>query len=172
MPRGINVGARNRVPMAELRSALEDAGFTDVATVLQSGNLIVTLPGVEDPEMVGQSVASVISTSFNVDVPCVVRSAQELTAIERLDPLSNVATDDSKYLVTFLSQRPAAAAVKELERTDFAPEVVRVTGREVYVWAPDGVKGLTCSYSALEKRFGCHATARNWNTVKKIIAKL
>lgn len=172
MPRGINVGARNRVPMAELRAALEDVGFEDVVTILQSGNVIVTHPGNADADAVGQEVAAVIAKRFGVDVPCLTRSADELKTIATLDPLRDTATDGSKYLVTFLSEEPAATAVEEFGTVDVAPEVVHVHGREVYVWTPEGVKAMKHSYSALEKRFGCHATARNWNTLEKIVEKL
>ena len=55
---------------------------------------------------------------------------------------------------------------------DHSPEVIVIEGAEAYVWTPDGVKAMTLSYAHLEKRFGVVATARNWNTLEKIAAKL
>ena len=55
---------------------------------------------------------------------------------------------------------------------DHSPEAIAIEGAEAYVWTPDGVKAMTLSYAYLEKRFGVVATARNWNTIEKIVAKL
>ena len=74
--------------------------------------------------------------------------------------------------MTFLSQDPDRDAVGSLLGEDHSPEAIAVEGAEAYVWTPDGVKAMTLSYAYLEKRFGVVATARNWNTVEKIAAKL
>ncbi|WP_420626729.1 DUF1697 domain-containing protein [Candidatus Poriferisodalis sp.] len=112
MPRGINVGTRNRVPMAELRSMLTAEGYADVVT------------------------------------------------------------DGSRYLVNFLSETPDSEAVAALLAEDHSPEALAIEGTEAFVWTPDGVKAMTLSYAFLEKRLGVVATARNWNTLQKIAAKL
>ena len=122
MPRGINVGTRNRVPMAELA--------------------------------------------------CVVRTANQVRRVLERNPLQAVVSDPSRYLVIFLSQQPDPEAVEALMGEDHSPEAIAIEGAEVYVWTPDGVKAMTLSYAYLEKRFGVVATARNWNTIEKIVAKL
>lgn len=169
MPRGINVGKINRVPMAELVTRLEGAGFKDVITIGQSGNIIVTAPGPE--EKVCASVRALMASAFGVDVPVMARSADEIRAILDANPLQDVATDGSKYLAIFLSTAPSQAQAAALEAEDFSPEVVRIHGRTAFVWAPDGVKAMRVSHTALEKRFRVTATARNWNTLEKIAAK-
>lgn len=169
MPRGINVGKINRVPMAELCALLEDAGFGDVLTIGQSGNIIVTASGPE--EKVCASVRALMASAFGVDVPVVARSADEIRAILDANPLRDVATDGSKHLTIFMSTAPSQAQVAELEAEDFSPEVVRIRGRTAFVWTPDGVKAMRVSHTALEKRFRVTATARNWNTLEKIAAK-
>ena len=169
MPRGINVGKINRVPMAELVTRLEGAGFEDVITIGQSGNIIVTAPGPE--EKVCASVRALMASAFGVDVPVMARSADEIRAILDANPLQDVATDGSKYLAIFLYTAPSQAQAAALEAEDFSPEVVRIRGRTAFVWAPDGVKAMRVSHTALEKRFRVTATARNWNTLEKIAAK-
>ena len=169
MPRGINVGKINRVPMAELVTRLEGAGFEDVITIGQSGNIIVTAPGPE--EKVCASVRALMTSAFGVDVPVMARSADEIRAILDANPLQDVATDSSKYLAIFLSTAPSQAQVAALEAEDFSPEVVRIHGRTAFVWAPDGVKAMRVSHTALEKHFRVTATVRNWNTLEKIAAK-
>lgn len=170
MPRGINVGNRNRVPMPQLRPALEQSGFQDVATVLQSGNLILT--GSADEATVIEQVRHLISTRFGVDVPCVARTAAEVRSALEAAPLAEIATDGSRHLVLFLSEQPSSADAASLEQEDHSPEVVRIIGRDTFVWTPNGVQAMTLSHTALEKRFGVTATARNWNTMQKIAARL
>ena len=171
MPRGINVGGRNRVPMAELRSKLTGAGYCDVATVLQSGNVMVSTEE-DDPDEVARAMQRLLSDEFDVDVACVVRTANQVRAVLELNPLQEVVTDPSRYLVTFLSQQPDPEAVEALVGEDHSPEVIAIEGTDAYVWTPEGVYGMTLSYAYLEKRFGVIATARNWNTLEKIVAKL
>lgn len=169
MPRGINVGKINRVPMAELCALLDDAGFGDVLSIGQSGNIIVTASRPE--EKVCASVRALMASAFGVDVPVMARSADEIRAILDANPLQDVATDGSKYLAIFLSTAPSQAQAAALEAENFSPEVVRIHGRTAFVWTPDGVKAMRVSHTALEKRFRVTATARNWNTLEKIAAK-
>ena len=170
MPRGINVGTRNRVPMAELKSKLAGQGYTDVATVLQSGNVIIsTRP--DRPDEIADAIRRLLSDEFDVNVPCVVRTASQVRRVLDCDPLRDVVVDPSRCLVNFLSEEPDPKAVGALVREDHRPEAIAIRGAEAYIWTPDGVKAMTLSYAYLEKRFGVVATARNWNTVKRIVAK-
>ena len=88
------------------------------------------------------------------------------------NPLQEVVSDASRYLVVFLSQEPDPEAVEALLGEDHSPEAIAIDGAEAFVWTPDGVKAMTFSYAYLEKRFGVVATAPNWNTLQKIVAKL
>lgn len=169
MPRGINVGTRNRVPMAELRAKLAGAGCTDVVTLLQSGNVILTSPE-STPAGTAELVEKVLASDFGVPVRCIARTAEQIQAVLAANPLREVADDGARYLVSFLSQPPDPAGVERLLATDFAPEVLAVKGSEAYVWTPEGVKAMKLSYTYLEKQLGVVATARNWNTVEKIAA--
>ena len=170
MLRGINVGTRNRVPMAELRSKLADKGYTDVATVLQSGNVIVSTES-DRPEGVAGAVQRLLSDVFDVNVPCVVRKADQVRGVLERNPLQEVVSDPSRYLVNFLSDEPDPEVVRALLEEDHSPEAIAIEGTEAYIWTPAGVKAMTLSYAYLEKRFGGVATGRNWNTLEKIVAK-
>ncbi len=171
LPRGINVGKGNRVPMAQLRSVLADVGYTDVATVLQSGNVIVTSP-IDSPREVALAMERLLSEGFDVNVRCMVRTADQVRAVLKHDPLREAVTNPSRYLVNFLSDEPQPGLVTEILAEDHSPEAIAIEGAEAYVWTPDGVARMTLSYGLLEKRLGVTATARNWNTVQKIAAKL
>ena len=170
MPRGINVGTRNRVPMAELRATLADQGYSGVATVLQSGNVIVSTES-DNPGEVAGAVRRLLSEEFDVKVPCIARTANQIRAVLERNPLQEVVSDPARYLVNFFSQEPDPKASAALLREDHSPEAIAIDGAEAYVWTPYGVKAMTLSYAYLEKRLGVLVTARNWNTLERIVAK-
>ena len=170
MPRGINVGTRNRVPMAELRAMLADEGYAGVATVLQSGNVIVSTES-DRPDEVAGAMQRLLSDEFDVNVPCVVRTANQVRGVLERNPLQEIVSDPSRYLVNFVSKEPDPEVAGALLEEDHSPEAIAIAGSEAYVWTPDGVKAMTLSYRYLEKRLGVVATARNWNTLEKIVAK-
>ena len=171
MPRGINVGTRNRVPMAEFRSKLTGVGYVDPVTILQSGNVILT-SNCGDAATLSSSIEKLMADEFGVRVPCPARTAEQVEAVLELNPLRDVADDGSRYLINFLSEEPDAEAVRSLGGANHEPEVIHIEGSEAYVWTPEGVKAMRLSYSYLEKHFGLIATARNWNTLEKIAARL
>lgn len=157
--------------MAKLRSRLADAGYSNVVTVLATGNLIVSSES-HRPDEVAGIVQRLLSDAFDVKVPCVARTASQVRRVLAHDPLREVVSDPSLYLVNFLSEEPDPSVVEALLAEDRSPEVIAIEGTEAYVWSPDGVRAMTLSYAYLERRLGVVATARNWNTVKRIAAKL
>ena len=157
--------------MAELRSELAGAGYSDVVTVLATGNVIVSSES-HRPDEVAAIVQRLLSDAFGVKVPCVARTAHQVRRVLDHNPLRDVVSDPSLYLVNFLSGEPDPSAVEALLAEDRSAEVLAIEGTEAYVWSPRGVRAMTLSYAYLEKRLGVVATARNWNTMKKIAAKL
>lgn len=167
--------------MAELRPKLAEAGYGDPVTILQSGNIIVTAeiaadepdqPDQPNADSVAAAVRQLLADEFDVHVPCAARTAAEIEAILERNPLGHIADDGSRYLVNFLSEAPPPDAIRELADADHSPEVLHVEGTEAYVWAPEGIKALRLSYSHLERHLDVTATARNWNTLERIAAKL
>ena len=92
--RGINIGSRNRISMPELRAALEEAGFKDVQTYLQSGNVV--LESRAKPETVARKVSAVIKDRFGLEIAVLVRTRDELTKIVNRNPLGSVAKDPKR----------------------------------------------------------------------------
>lgn len=169
--RGINVGTAKRIAMADLRALVESLGHTDVRTHLQSGNVIFTgAPRSGTDEALARALTRAIDSRLGLDVDIVVRTRSEIAAVLAHDPLGDVATDPSKYLVVFLSGRPAAAKVRAIDAAAYEPERFAVSGRELYLWAPAGVHKAKLP-KAFES-FGLVATARNWNTVRRVLELL
>jgi uncharacterized protein (DUF1697 family) len=100
----------------------------------------------------------------------IVRSRDELAAVVELNPLGDVADDPKRYTVNFLSGEPDAVGVREIEAADVAPERFAAHGRELYTWHPDGIQRSPLVKLITERRLGVAATARNWNTVTKLLA--
>jgi uncharacterized protein (DUF1697 family) len=166
--RGINLGARNRIAMPELRDMLTDAGFGDVRTYLQSGNVV--LSSRTSPEKVRAKSERLIADRFGLDIDVVVRARDELAEVVKRNPLGDVATDPKRYQVSFLAAELDADVLSKLEAAAVAPERLVAAGRELYAWHPDGV-GPSKLWSRLAGRgLGVTATARNWTTVTKLLA--
>ena len=116
-------------------------------------------------------MARLLSDEFGVNVACVIRTADQVRRVLERNPLREVASDPSRHLVNFLSTEPDPELVGALLEEDHSPEAIAIEGTEAYIWTPDGVKAMNLSYAYLEKRLGVVATARNWNTMEKIVAK-
>lgn len=167
--RGINLGSRRRVGMAELRELLSHAGYGDVRTHQQSGNVVLTSG--EPAERLARQLEQRIRTSFGFDVDVVVRTRDELAGVIERDPFGEAAAADPKrYQVSFLSAEPAPEVITELLATDVTPERVVVSGREIYAWHPKGMMRSPLAALLTDRRLGVTATARNWNTVTKLHA--
>jgi uncharacterized protein (DUF1697 family) len=166
--RGINVGPHRRIAMADLRELLTSLGFEDVKTHLQSGNVVLTsdLPN----EKLERKLEQQIEKKLGVDPKVVVRSRDELEDIIARDPFADVADDPKRYQVSFLSAEPDAERVRKISELDIAPEQFVVSGREIYAWHPDGLQRSRLAPALTDKRLGVTATARNWNTVTKLLA--
>ncbi len=165
--RGINLGSRNRISMPELRAALEDAGFADVRTYLQSGNVVLTSG--KKPDGVARSCERLIADRFGLDIAVVVRSRAELAAVVKRNPLGDAAKDPKRYQVSFLAEKLSAEVVRKLEALAQPPERLVVSGREVYAWHPGGVAPSKLWAHLAGKRLGVTATARNWATVNALL---
>src|SRR5438876_7254697 len=99
--RGINLVRHNRIAMPELRDALRVDGFRDVKTYVQSGNVVLSSRA--SPDRVANRVNVVIKKRLGIDIVVIVRSRADLAEVVRRNPLAKIATNPSRYLVTFLS---------------------------------------------------------------------
>jgi uncharacterized protein (DUF1697 family) len=166
--RGINLGANRRVAMGRLRELLAELGYGDVRTYLQSGNVVLTSPA--SPERLQREIEQQIAKQLGLETQVLVRTRDELADVIERDPLAGVADNPKRYQVSFLSAEPDAEVVRELGRVDVAPERFVVSGREIYTWHPDGIQRSQLNKVLSDTRLGVTATARNWNTVTKLLA--
>jgi uncharacterized protein (DUF1697 family) len=166
--RGINLAGRRRVAMPRLREVLIAAGYDDVRTFLQSGNVVLTSR--DGPDRLERDLQRLVADELGVDSPVIVRTRDELADVVARNPLGAVATDPRWLQVTFLSAQPSAEAVRMLAEADVAPEQLVLSGREIYTWHPHGIQRSKAAQLAVTPRLGVAATSRNWSTVTKLLA--
>ena len=150
--------------MAELRAAFESLGFTDVRTLLQSGNVVFDSAS----QPVAERVETAVATATGVSPRVLVLSDAAFRAIVDANPLREVSVDHSKAVVTFLEAMPAS--VDRPVAADLAPEILEIGAHALYQWLPDGTLATKLK-PAFYKPLGLY-TARNLRTVDKLIEML
>ncbi|MBN9735464.1 MULTISPECIES: DUF1697 domain-containing protein [unclassified Pseudonocardia] len=172
--RGINVGGTGKVPMADLRRVLAGRGFTDVATYIQSGNVVLTSTD-PDPGTIADEIAGILQDDFGLDRPVVAFGRDEYAAAVAANPFPQVSEPKQLHAV-FLAAPPDDAGTARLEaalaveREQGGPGDAAVVGRVVYLHLPDGI-GRSRLAARLSTRTGAAdggGTARNWATVRKL----
>jgi uncharacterized protein (DUF1697 family) len=172
--RGINLGAHNKVPMAELRALVATLGFDNVRTYLQSGNVVCEGRG--SPESVSTTLADGIAATFGLDVPVIVRTGAELARVVADNPFvaegGLPSAEPTLYHVTFLASDPDPDRLSALEEAtrQYRPDTFRTVGRDIYLHLPGGYGVTKLNNSLFERRFGVGATTRNWKSVTALDA--
>jgi uncharacterized protein (DUF1697 family) len=166
--RGINVGGKHKLKMAELVGLFEAAGCADVRTYIQSGN-VVFRAAAQVARGIAEEIAGAIAREHGYAVPVVTRTAAELAAVVAENPYLNGDGDavvDPKHLhVAFLAKRPTAAAVAKLDPERSPPDSFVVSGREVFLCCPSGMARTKLTNAWLDSTLGTVSTVRSWRTV-------
>jgi uncharacterized protein (DUF1697 family) len=154
--------------MPALRDLLSRAGFGDVRSYLQSGNLVLSSDVPSD--QLAADLEGHIASAFGLEVAVVVRTRDELAEVIERNPLTAVVDNPKRYQVSFLSAAPDPAAVSRLAALATEQERMVAIGREIYAWHPDGVARSRLSAGLAGRGLGVSATARNWTTVTSVLA--
>lgn len=169
--RGINLGGKRKLAMADLRALLAELDYADVRTHLNSGNAVFTSPRTEPAEL-EKRIEHGIEAELGMTVACLVRTAEQLRATVADNPLDDAATDGSKLMAHFLSARPDPGALAAYDPAELDPEHVRVGDAVVYQWCPNGLREAPAVGSFAERHLGVTVTTRNWNTVTRLALML
>ena len=164
--RAVNVGGNNLIKMSDLRELLAGLGLEDVKTLLQSGNAVFTTR-LKDRTQLSNEIAAVIHEAHGHRPDVMLRTADELRrALDRVpfDPSAN----PSQVLINFLAGTPDPEGAKKLAAYE-GPETVVVHGSEVFIHYPEGMGRSKFSRVPMEKMLGTRGTARNLNTVRKLL---
>ena len=186
--RGINVGGRNAVAMPALQVVFESLGHERVATYIQSGNICFTsaptratalargdAPGqtaAPGPVELAAEIERGILDAFGLGVRVVLRTRSELAQLAAVNPFLDSEADRAKIHVIFLAATPTPERIATLDPDRFPPDAFAVVGREIFVHYPNGAGRSRLTLDYFERRLGTHGTARNWNTVNELLARL
>lgn len=164
--RAVNVGGR-KLPMAELRATVEALSWREVATYIQSGNLIFAASG--RPVALEEELERAIAAEFGIEVPTMVRMAAQWAELAGANPFRKAAEDEPNRVMMLVSKRPPApdAAGRLMQRAQ-AGEQVRSAGGALWFHYPAGAGTSKLTPSLIDRAVGSPATARNWRTVLKL----
>ena len=193
--RAVNVSGQNRVPMAELRAGMAAAGYGDVQTYLQSGNIVFDADADVDADAGPQAAAAqdlamavhqLIEREFGLDVKVLVLTAAELARVAAENPFlpaagsgsaahagpeAETAVDDRSLHATFLKEPVLEAAFAGLTLPARPGELAEIAqgGRVIYLHLPHGYGRTKLNNGYFEHRLGAAATTRNWRTVLALV---
>jgi uncharacterized protein (DUF1697 family) len=164
--RAVNVGGR-KLPMAELRALCAELGLDDVATYIQSGNVVFTAAG--RPAAIEARLEAAIAERFGFAVPVIVRTAAQWAHYPAGNPFAQAAKDEPNRLMLLLSKQPPAPdAEAAIQARAIAGERVKRAGDALWFHYPEGAGTSKLTPSLIDRAVGSPATARNHNTVLKL----
>jgi uncharacterized protein (DUF1697 family) len=178
--RGINLGGRNKVAMADLREVVAQLGHADVSTYIQSGNVLFTAgPGEADTSALAAALTGAVSARLGVTAPVIVVSVDELAEIIAANPFPQQAEAGPKRVhAVVLSGAPGAEVAGKIDAAltrsagKGARDELAIVGRTLYLHTPDGFGNSELAAAVLRiltsPRAGVTGTARNWATVTKL----
>jgi uncharacterized protein (DUF1697 family) len=164
--RAVNVGGNNKVPMADLRTALTNQGLEKVSSYIASGNVFADSS--LSPDALAGLVGSVIHDSFGLDIAVQVRTHSELVSIAERNPFGHI-TDLSKLLITFLGAEPTPFEVTALRTANPEPEQFVIDGTTMYTYYPNGLGKSKLTPTLIDRKLKTVSTTRNFNTLLKLI---
>ena len=167
MLRGINLGKR-QLKSAELKASVESLGFTDVKTLLASGNVVFTADET-DPAALEQALHDALFKATGLKSEIFVRSPEEMAAVAAADPFPDATSERPSFVVVSFHRKPVdLAAVAKLAESHGGPERMHAIGRELYIDFPEGQARSVLHPAMSKAKLDSVNTARNWNTVLKI----
>ncbi len=166
--RGINIASNRRVPMPELRDLLVGLGHADARTWIVSGNAWFTSDR-PDGAAIAAEIEGAIEARFRFPVAVVLRRLDELEAVVAANPISDGTADPSHFYAVFLSADPEPRRLAAIDPAAVAPDRFAAGDRVIYAWYRGGLQSSKLAALLTDRGLGVTATARNWNTVTKLL---
>lgn len=169
--RGINVGGHHKIPMADLRKALEELGLENVETILNSGNVIFN-SSTENPENLEKIISNKLDKTFGFTVPTIIRKSKMIYQLINDTPFQDVKiTKDLRLYVTFLKKNIQSDVKLPWISSDNSYKIIEKRDKTILSVLDISVSKTPHALKALEKFFGTNTTTRNWNTIERIVKK-
>lgn len=170
--RGINVGGHHKVPMADLRKEMEVLKFSNVVTLLNSGNVIFE-GGNSPAALLETAIADHLEKVFGFAIPVWVIKAQEIVELIQKDPFQEInVTKDTRLYVSFLKESPRISLDLPWISEDQSYQIIDIQDRIICSVLDLSANTTVNGMDALEKLFGKAITTRNWNTILRLGKKM
>ena len=167
MLRAINLGATNRIAMADLKALHERLGHEDVRTYILSGNVVFKTPAKSEAK-VKAAIEKRIRDDLGLDITAIIRTAAQMKGVVKRNPFVGAAGAPPQLHVTFLDRRAPRDAQARVAGPQVDPDEFHIDGREVYIHLPAGYGVSRLGNAFWEKKLGVRATNRNWTTVQRL----
>ena len=167
--RSVNVAGHGRISMADLTETFLTLGYTDVATYIQTGNVLFRSPG-RSAATLATAIETQVTQDFGHAPAVILRTVPNLARVVATSPFPQQGADPSRHHVTFLAAPPSKERLAAFTAPPSGRDELTIIGQEVYVHTPDGYAGTKLTGALLERRLGVLSTTRNWNTVTKLHA--
>ncbi len=165
--RGINVGGHNLLPMRELKAVLGDLGLRDIATYIQSGNVVFAAEQT-DKAALAATIREAVAHSHGFAPQILLLTAEEFVQAVAANPYPEAEEEPKTLHLYFLAEEPSHPDLEKLEAMRRENECFALTNKVFYLHAPDGI-GRSKLAAGVEKALGVTVTARNWRSVIKIM---
>lgn len=169
MLRGVNLGSHNRIKMDALCALCASLKLRDPRTYVQSGN-VVFCTSERDVARVSMRIADGIEREFGFRTDVIVRTLEEMRAVVARNPFAKRRRiEPNKLIVLFFAGQPGPDASEKVQNIKAAGEELRLDGRELYIYFPNGMGRSKVSTPAIERMLKTPGTGRNWNSVRKLL---
>jgi uncharacterized protein (DUF1697 family) len=169
MLRGVNLGSHNRIKMDALRALCTSLKLRDAQTYVQSGN-VVFRTSEQDLARLAKKIENGIERDFGFRTDVILRSSSEMRDVIGRNPFAKRSgIEPSRLLVLFLAGDPSPEASAKVRSIKADPEQLRMDGRELYIYFPNGIGRSKLSTASIERALKTAGTGRNWNSVTKML---
>jgi uncharacterized protein (DUF1697 family) len=167
MLRGINVGGHNLIKMEALRELYGSLKFENPRSYVQSGNVVFGSKE-KDLKKIARKIEDAIEREFGCRPDVILRTTEEMRDVIKRNPFKGD-REAAKMVVSFLASDPDKEAPEKIRAIKVGPEELILAGRELYMYYPDGMGKSKVTGAMLDKALKVRGTARNWNSVRKLL---
>lgn len=167
--RGINVGGKRKILMADLRALYEELGLKNTQTYIQSGNAIFDYTGKKKIAAIESMIYKAIHKKYDFEVPVIVRTVKEIAEAYNNNPFAPEDTPIEHLHLTFLKEVPEKENLEKIKTYDYSPDKFEIIGKDAYIYCEGKYHKSKLTNNFFEKKLKVSATTRNWKTMKKLL---
>ncbi len=165
--RGINVGGKRKIIMADLKTLCQKLDWHNVQTYIQSGNIIFESNA--NNTTLEKVLENTIKEQYGFDVPVIVINAEKLQAEMLKNPFYADKANSKRLYITFLKDKPTAKKLEKIAKYNYEPDKFELINKSIFIYCEGKYHLSKLNTTFFEKKLGVIATTRNWKTVLKLV---